>query len=325
MKKRVKILSIDGGGMRGVVPAMILAEIERVAGKPASQLFDIISGTSTGSIIAGCLVTPDESGAPKFPAASLVRLYEEEGPKVFPHSAWRRVATVGSTIDAKYPSDGAFDLFQRLYGDLKLVDTLTDLLIPSFELELGAPFFFSRHDARTDEARNFYLKQAVHASISAPTFFEPYVIKSPDLSRLKHLVFVDGAVIANNPAMCAYVEAKHLYPHAQEYVVVSLGAGDFGAQQLYEEKKGWGVVQWARPLLNILLVGSVDVVDHQMKVLHESPGDKLTQYYRYQIPLSKGDSPLDDASGLNLHALELAAENMIREDRARIEEMCALL
>lgn len=325
MKKRVKILSIDGGGMRGVIPAMVTAEIERMTGKPCSELFDLIAGTSTGSIIAACLATPNEDGSPKFAASGLVRLYEEEGPKVFPQSAWRRVVTAGSAIDAKYPSEGAVDLFQRLYGELKLSDALTELLIPSFELELGAPFFFTRDDARDDSTRDFALKQAVHASISAPTFFEPFVIRSPDMTQLKHLVFVDGGVIANNPAMCAYAEAKHLFPDADEYIIVSIGSGDFGARKLYEENDRWGAVQWARPLLNILLVGSVDVVDHQLKVLHESPGDKLAQYFRFQLPLAESDAPLDDSSEMTLHALELSAETMIRNEERRLAEACALL
>ncbi len=325
MKKRVTILSIDGGGMRGVIPAMIIAEIERLTGKHSYELFDLIAGSSTGGIMAACLVTPLEDGTPKFTGKSLVKVYEDEGPKVFSHSLWHQILSGGSVVDAKYPSDGAEEVFNRQYGQVSLKDALTEVLIPAFELELGVPLFFKSHDAKRDPAKNFLLQQAVLATISAPTFFKPYVIESQDLSLLKHLVFVDGGVIANNPAMCAYVEAKLMFPDAEEYLVVSLGTGDYGASHMYETTNGWGAAQWARPLLRILLTGSVDIVDHQLKVLMNTKGDNLNHYYRFQLPMQADTSPLDDASATNLHSLELIAENMIREKGEELEALCKIL
>lgn len=84
MSKTIKILSIDGGGIRGIIPALILAEIEQRTGKPICQMFDLIAGTSTGGILALGLTRPDDTGQPAYRAEDLVRLYKTEGPVIFP-------------------------------------------------------------------------------------------------------------------------------------------------------------------------------------------------------------------------------------------------
>ena len=325
MEKVVKVLSIDGGGMRGVIPAMVIAEIERLTGKPAYGLFDLIVGTSTGGILGACLVTPAEDGSPKYSGKKIVRLYEEEGPKIFSNSLWHRILSGGSTVDAKYPPDGADGVFTNLYGELRLTDTLTQVMFPSFELEMGVPYFFKSSDAKKDPTKNFLLRQAVMATTAAPTYFKPYVIESSDLTLLKHLVFVDGGVVANNPAMCAYVEAKSMFPDAEEYMLVSIGTGNFAAKQLYEDSKRWGAAQWVNPLLKILLTGAIDTVDHQLKVLHATPADKLNHYYRFQLPITGGEGALDDASETGLHKLELMAENLIRDEHHGLDAAAELL
>jgi len=169
------------------------------------------------------------------------------------------------------------------------------------------------------------MKDVVLATISAPTFFEPYVIESKDLSVLKHLVFADGALSASNPAMCAYVEAKTLFPDVHEYLIVSLGTGKHTATVLHELTKGWGAVQWIKPLVNIMLSGAVDVVDHQLKTLFATPGDRLNHYYRFQIQLEESKATMDDAGEISLHVLELLAENLIRDNHHEIEQLCEKL
>lgn len=323
--KIATILSIDGGGMRGIMPAIILAEIERCTGKPVSELFDLVAGTSTGGILATCLLAPNDDGIPKFSAKDLVKIYQEDGPKIFSHSLWRQVLSAGSAVGAKYSSDGMKEVLDRRLGKLRLSDALSNLLVPAYEIEMGYAHFFTRRDAQRDAAHNFLLQQVVLSTIAAPTFFEPYVIEMENTSPLKHLVFADGALAAANPTMCAYTEAKTLFPEATEYLVVSLGTGKYPTTILHETIKGWGAVQWVRPLLNIMLFGSVDVVDHQMKTLFHTAGDRLNHYYRFQVPIEESPMTVDRAGELDLHALELVAENYIRDSRKSLDELCKKL
>jgi patatin-like phospholipase/acyl hydrolase len=90
----MRVLAIDGGGIRGLIPAMVLAEIERRTGRPAGGLFDLIAGTSTGGILAAALARPDP-----IPAAQLVELYEQEGPKIFHRSLLKRIESIDGNID----------------------------------------------------------------------------------------------------------------------------------------------------------------------------------------------------------------------------------
>src|ERR671939_111648 len=85
MAERARVLSIDGGGIRGIIPALVLVELEKRAGKRTFELFDLIAGTSTGGILACALCAPDP-----LPAAEIVKLYEEDGPEVFERSLFQR-------------------------------------------------------------------------------------------------------------------------------------------------------------------------------------------------------------------------------------------
>jgi uncharacterized protein len=100
-----KVLSIDGGGIKGIIPAMILAEIERRAEKRIAEVFDLVAGTSTGGILALGLTKPGQDGGPEYSAKKLIDLYETEGGKIFDRSVWHRLHSVGCLAE-KYPPKG---------------------------------------------------------------------------------------------------------------------------------------------------------------------------------------------------------------------------
>ena len=106
MAQLVKILSIDGGGIRGIIPAMVLAEIERRTEKPISALFDLIAGTSTGGLLALGLTKPDANGHAEWTAEKLIELYETDGGKIFHRSRWHKVLALGNLAEEKYPAKG---------------------------------------------------------------------------------------------------------------------------------------------------------------------------------------------------------------------------
>lgn len=100
-----KVLSIDGGGIRGIIPAMVLAEIERRTGKTTSELFDLVAGTSTGGILALGLTKPGQGGKPEYSAKRLIELYETEGRKIFSIPVWHRIHSAAGVAEEKYPED----------------------------------------------------------------------------------------------------------------------------------------------------------------------------------------------------------------------------
>ncbi len=126
-----KILSIDGGGIRGIIPAVILGELERKTGKAASSLFDLIAGTSTGGILALGLVKPNQDGSPHYSAMDLVGLYESNGSRIFSRSLLHRVLALGRFSKAKYSTTGLEKVLQEYFGETMLSEALTGLVVPS--------------------------------------------------------------------------------------------------------------------------------------------------------------------------------------------------
>src|SRR5262245_66157419 len=90
-RRPLRVLAIDGGGIRGILPAMVLADLERRTGRPIIDLFDMIVGTSTGDLLALALACPGEGGRPRHSARDVIRFYEVEGKRVFSRSVWRKI------------------------------------------------------------------------------------------------------------------------------------------------------------------------------------------------------------------------------------------
>src|SRR5919197_214120 len=229
----LKILAIDGGGIRGVIPATVLTEIETRMGKRTAELFDLVAGTSTGGILALGLFKPDGNGRPQYAASELSALYEREGPRIFDRSPWHTFVSLGSLADEKYPADGIEAVLKEYFGDARLKDAVTETLVTSYELESRQPWFFARHKAIEDPAANdFPMRFVARATSAAPTYFEPEELPT----TTPHGGLIDGGVFANNPAMCAYVEMKKLRPEA-DVLVVSLGTGQHTRPIHYAEAR----------------------------------------------------------------------------------------
>lgn len=316
MPKPIRILSIDGGGIRGIIPALILAEIEQRSGKPISSLFDLIAGTSTGGILALALSRPGTRGKPRFTAARLVELYEEEGGRIFSRSIWHRIHAVGNLLEEKYPSKGLEAVLREYLGGTRLKQALTETLVTAYEIEQRIPWFFARHKAlKHPDTHDFPMTQVAHATAAAPTYFEP--IKIPVKNGSDYYALIDGGVFANNPAMCAYVEARTLHPRAKDFLVLSLGTGELTRPLPYDAVKGWGLANWAQPILNVVFDGISDTADYQLRQL--LPSDR---YYRFQTRLTEDNEDMDNASRRNLRDLKLLATELLRREGPRLDQLC---
>ncbi|HEY9806039.1 MAG TPA: CBASS cGAMP-activated phospholipase [Candidatus Obscuribacterales bacterium] len=310
MSRLIKVLAIDGGGIRGVIPAMLLAEIEKRTGRAIAELFDVIAGTSTGGILALGLTKPNADGKPAYSAANLVHLYAAEGQRIFPKSSLNKLR---SLVNQKYPAIGVETVLRQYFGDTMLSQALKTVLIPSYDTELRCPYFFKSRKAQVDKDRDFPMTIVARATAAAPTYFEP--VQATSRQGLVPSTFIDGGVFANNPAMCAYVEARKNHPEANDFLVVSLGTGELTASFNYAQIKNWGLLEWARPIFNIVSDGVSDTVDYQLReLLDDEKGSQ--RYYRFQASLNalgkrdRGDH-MDDASPTNITFLKQIAQATI--------------
>jgi len=302
----MRILAIDGGGIRGLIPALVLTELERRAGRRAFELFDLIAGTSTGGILACALCAPDP-----LPASELVKLYEEEGPEIFDRSLFQRIRSAEGLLDEKY-DDAALDrALERFLGHKRLSETRPDLIVPSYDTALPGPYFFKTRKAREAPEDDFQLSLVARATSAAPTYFE--AVESGERS------LVDGGVFAANPAMCGLAEAlNEVSP--RDVVLLSLGTGERTHRRPYDEIKDWGLANWARPILDVVFDGASDTVHYQLdRVLGPE------RYWRFQVELTLATDDLDDASEDNLAKLRGHAEQLIDERSADLDTVMAKL
>lgn len=323
MSRPVRILSIDGGGIRGIIPAVILKQIEQCAKKPIHQLFDLIAGTSTGGIISLGLCVPNSENpqAAKYTAADLIDLYETYGHEIFSRNLGHRILSFNSLLRPKYPHQNLEKILSKYFLETKLSESLTEVLIPAYEIERRIAWFFKSSKARENTERDPTFVEVARATSAAPTYFQPSIWKPPQEND--YFSFVDGGVYANNPAMCAFVEAKNKMPNSEEVVLVSIGTGYRTKRISYNKAKNWGLVNWAQPILNVVFDGVEDTVDYQLKSLFEA--NQKGKYFRLQTRLDEDQDAMDKTSFENIRSLKLLAERLVNEQGDKINEICKLL
>ncbi len=325
--KTIKVLSIDGGGIRGIIPAMILAKIEEMTSKPICELFDLIAGTSTGGIISLMLTVPskENNGKPAYTANDLIKLYTENGKKIFSSNIFHKIISMDGISEEKYPADGIESVLKEYFGEVMLSEALTNIIVPAYELTLREPFFFkSVHAKDTSKVnKDFYMWQVARATSAAPTYFEPCKLQIGQKDGADYYALIDGGVYANNPGMCAYAESRVLYKDTPDILMLSLGTGELNRCIPYNEAKDWGLMKWAKPILSTVFSGVSETVDFQL-------GQILTdnRYYRMQASLAQlGSDAMDDASKENIHELKILSLSLIDEwlKNGRLDKLCKQL
>jgi len=248
-----KILSLDGGGIRGIIPAIILSHIEKKTKKKTSDLFDLIAGTSTGGILALGLTIPNSNKAPKYSADDLKDLYEKNGRKIFDRSFWRGITSGAGWLEEEYDHKPLEKVLHSYFGNTLLKSALKKVLISCYGIQKRKPHFFK---SWRKEYNNVPMKKVARATSAAPTFFEPLKLRYDD----NICALIDGGVFINNPAISAYSEAIRLWGINEDYIVISLGTGQLTREIKYEDAKGWGKLEWIRPVIDCMMDGIIPLI-----------------------------------------------------------------
>jgi patatin-like phospholipase/acyl hydrolase len=302
----VRVLAIDGGGIRGLIPALVLAEIESRTGKRVAELFDLIAGTSTGGILACALTRPGDDGGPRYTAQELTELYVSEGPKIFHSDLLHTVESVGGVFDEKYQNTGLVAALERYLGDALLSETLIPVFVTAYDIEHRRAFFF-----RTEGEWDHRLADVALATSSAPTYFEP--------AQVGGFGLIDGGVFASNPSLCAYVDLLKMGVAPDLKVLCSLGTGEQIHPFRYEDARGWGLLEWAHPVIDVMLSSQAETVGFGMERLLDE------RYVRLTRRLTIARDAMDDASPKNLADLAEEARWLIEDESDRIDALCATL
>lgn len=342
MKKKITILSIDGGGIRGILPGVILSYIEEQlkaregADVRLSDYFDLLAGTSTGGILTCMYLTPDANGRPRFSAAEAVELYLKNGEKIFSIPFGRRIINWFGLFEAKYPVKNLEQILKEKLKDVKLSQALKPCLITAYEIFQRKTVFFNQVDTRKGSTNDYLLRDIARSTSAAPTYFKPARIQSTFGAPL---FLVDGGMFANNPSMCAFAEARTLpfakilnrmdkpdFPEASEMVMISIGTGSHGDPYLYSKARRWGVIGWLKPLIDILMSGNSETVHYELIQLFRpvEPADEQ-YYFRLEPTVETAKSAMDLATPENMQALAEAGKTYVTNFADQLDQIVDLL
>ncbi|MYC86913.1 MAG: patatin [Gemmatimonadales bacterium] len=308
-----KILSIDGGGIRGVIPAVVLNHLEAEVGKPTHKMFDLIVGTSTGGILAALLTAPhgcdancpaDCDDTAKYSAEQILDFYKQHGKEIFSRSWNERIARWWRRSHDHQPLER---LLAEHLGDAQLSQCLAEIVVTSYDLERRDTYFFKSSKARTEPDRDHYLAHVARATSAGPTYFEPAVVQGLGEHETSR-VLIDGGVFANNPGMCAWAEAVSEGHDPDVLVLVSLGTGSAAEPIHHRKAKGWGLAGWARPIVSVLMDGTADAVDYQLK--------QLMRRCRCEVPVDREGDEQDPC-----RSVEACRRRYFRLDTERKERI----
>jgi patatin-like phospholipase/acyl hydrolase len=319
----IRILSIDGGGIRGVIPALILSALQKMIGQtPLVDLFDVVAGTSTGGLIALGLTVPGTGGKPRYVPDDMVRLYTEDGPRIFSRGLWYRLTSLGGLSGPRYPARGIESVLREKFGAVQMKDALKEVLVTSYDLQNRRDLHFTRRAALKDPNSNYLMRDVARATSAAPTYFPPASIRNQGDGA--GTIAVDGGVGANNPSLLCYVLAMKYFP-GKDVVLVSLGTGKAVNPFPAERALGWGILGWAVPITDVLFDAQASLVSEEVPMLWSEEPHKIGQRFRFQARLAGMNLRMDDATPGNLAALRGAAEDLINEREDDLRQLADLL
>lgn len=333
------ILTIDGGGVRGLVPAIVLEAIDaelKTIGKDCvlADCFDLIAGTSVGSIIAAGLALPSQDGGPGLTPSDLRRLFEEEASTIFPPKFLHNIPVIGRLPQLFGPLHSPAPLMSVLeknLGDMVFASARRNLMITSYSIDprdmvlfRGGPAYQTKEEG--DRFGMVRVRDAVTGSAAAPTFFPPHKIDNPKMKT--SWTAIDGGVYVNDPAMTAVAEAIRLFPD-DELNVISLGTGRQTRIYPFDRARQWGFSQWVSPtgrfrtpLLSAIQDGQARAVNRQLNYIL---GKKNYTRFDYMLEKGRGSDRLDDASRKNIAQLTRGSLEMVEQMRPKIRSLAERL
>lgn len=348
MRTHLNVLSIDGGGVRGIIPALFLEELEkRLQEKEEdpmlrlADVFDLFVGTSTGGILTMGYVVPGADGRPKYSASDGVKFYTEDAETVFKPSIIRRFKIFKILENAEkffekfddetHSSSGLESVLKRIFKDAKLKDAFKRTVITSFDIGQYKPAFFKSYRSSDNE---HLFREIARVTSAAPTFFEP--VDGETLKpKIPDGVFIDGGIMMNNPVIAAITEAiEHPERKNRAVNIVSLSCGDTKNPQKFEKLKDMIDVFWAQPIVKLLMDATGLANHYQAKYIVPQigakksndwgQGENASRYFRYYIDLYRNDGKkvmeMDDSRPEHIDYLRMKGQEMIEKYDEKSDE-----
>ncbi len=275
-----RIVSIDGGGIRGLVTTILLQRIVATPGlETLLDSIDLVAGTSTGGLLALAI-------AHQIDLAQIRDVYVSDGPKIFDDSWLDDLVDLGKLRGADYAIGPLQRVLKRLLGETSLGQLKKRVLITAFDLDNEAleertwkPKLFHNFPGQGSDQAELAYKVGLYTA-AAPTYF-------PSVDG-----YIDGGVYASNPSMCALAQTQDRRyfptPGLDKILLLSLGTGT-SLQYIKGKVLDWGYVQWVKPLINLMLDGTAGIADYQCRQILGERYHRLAPVFPNGVTI-----PMDD-------------------------------
>ncbi|XP_016456565.1 patatin-2-Kuras 1-like [Nicotiana tabacum] len=330
----VTVLSIDGGGIKGIIPAIVLSfleselqELDCDEDARLADYFDVIAGTSTGGILTTMISAPNEKGRPFSAAKDIVSFYFDHGPCIFPPGA--SPPFFAPKYDGKY----LHNVLQEKLGETRLNQTLTNVVIPTFDMKKLQPIIFTKSEIANSPQLDAKLSDICIGTSAAPTYFPPYYFENDDGKGNKYeFNLIDGGVVAGNPALIALstvINSTETDPSFasikpmddKNILLLSLGTGtiaDFAGKYTAEEAAHWGLVSWlfhnnSNPLNEMTSAASAIMNDYYITTIYRALGAKINYLRIEENALTGTTTQMDNATEANMNLLVQVGENLLKK------------
>ncbi|MFA6935131.1 MAG: patatin-like phospholipase family protein [Sphaerochaetaceae bacterium] len=312
------ILSLDGGGLRGIIPATILVALEsavrtqeKLQGlytKAFQSYFDVISGTSTGGLLALALTVPSSlprslEAPGQIDFAELPKIYQSNAQFIFTKEDSSLLGMVNHLFKPKYTPVNLSRLLAQWFGDQSISKASTALLIISYDAAHAKLYEFKSTDEMAPSAWDAGL-----ATSAAPSYFPAHAMGS--------LMLLDGGVIANNPSIYAYRYAKSLYPKADTYNILSIGTG---STPFKVTETSSGLFDWANNIAPLYGTTQHQNMADFVKLLEDAT------YTRLDAKAPRKSVKMDDAEPATLSLLDLMGKKAVEDCQQAIDSYASAL
>jgi len=330
--KYVRVLAVDGGGMRSLLALKCLEYLEKRSGRPVSELFDVMVGTSSGAFVVAALSVPLDHDTPRFTAAELLKEFPKIWAKTLKTPMIHPLLSLDGRTAPKYLTRTRQKIFQEFFGDAQVGAALTTVILPTYSTREQVPFFFASDMGKSTsfsgasgraitEAGDFFLADAVTAATCDPAVSAPSKITNSAGDQTETLV--GAGVYANNPSLLALSEALLRYP-GKQCVVISLGAG-VSPTVPEDAASGWRKSGDAEEIMRFAVEASQFTTAQITSALHRFGSGPVAAYIRLDIPLPANALPADDGSERNAIELIALAEKLTAQKSATLDRTADFL
>nr|P07745.1 RecName: Full=Patatin; AltName: Full=Potato tuber protein; Flags: Precursor [Solanum tuberosum]CAA27588.1 patatin [Solanum tuberosum] len=324
----VTVLSIDGGGIKGIIPAIILefleGQLQEVDNNKDARLadyFDVIGGTSTGGLLTAMITTPNENNRPFAAAKDIVPFYFEHGPHIFNYS--------GSIFGPRYDGKYLLQVLQEKLGETRVHQALTEVAISSFDIKTNKPVIFTKSNLAESPQLDAKMYDICYSTAAAPIYFPPHhFVTHTSNGATYEFNLVDGAVATvGDPALLSLSVATRLAQDDpafssiksldyKQMLLLSLGTGtnsEFDKTYTAEEAAKWGPLRWMLAIQQMTNAASSYMTDYYISTVFQARHSQNNYLRVQENALTGTTTEMDDASEANMELLVQVGETLLKK------------